>query len=89
MPVTKEKKSELVKKFGKNEADTGKAEVQIALLTERINHLTEHLKTHQKDNHTRYGLLKLVGKRKRLLNYLTKTDVLRYRQVIADLDIRK
>lgn len=89
MPVTKEKKSELVKKFGANEADTGKPEVQIALLTERINHLTEHLKTHKKDNHTRYGLLKLVGKRKRLLNYLTKTDVLRYRQVIADLDIRK
>ncbi len=89
MPVTKEKKSELVKKFGANDADTGKPEVQIALLTERINHLTEHLKTHKKDNHTRYGLLKLVGKRKRLLNYLTKTDVLRYRQVIADLDIRK
>jgi small subunit ribosomal protein S15 len=89
MPVTKERKAELVKKFGSSEADTGKTEVQIALLTERINHLTEHLKTHPKDNHTRYGLLKLVGKRKRLLNYLTKTDVLRYRQVIADLDIRK
>jgi small subunit ribosomal protein S15 len=89
MPVTKEKKSELVKKFGKSDADTGKPEVQIALLTERINHLTQHLKMHKKDNHTRYGLLKLVGKRKRLLNYLTKTDVFRYRQVIADLDIRK
>ncbi len=89
MPVTKEQKLELIKKFGSNEADTGRPEVQIALLTARINHLTEHLKTHKKDNHTRYGLLKLVGKRKRLLNYLIKTDVLRYRQVIADLDIRK
>ncbi len=89
MPVTKERKAELVKKFGSSEADTGKPEVQIALLTERINHLTDHLKMHPKDNHTRYGLLKLVGKRKRLLNYLTKTDVLRYRQIIADLDIRK
>ncbi|MFN3345651.1 MAG: 30S ribosomal protein S15 [Chloroherpetonaceae bacterium] len=89
MPVTKEQKLELIKKFGSNEADTGKPEVQIALLTARINHLTEHLKTHKKDNHTRYGLLKLVGKRKRLLNYLNKTDVTRYRQVIADLDIRK
>jgi small subunit ribosomal protein S15 len=89
MPVTKERKAELVKKFGSSEADTGKPEVQIALLTERINHLTDHLKTHPKDNHTRYGLLKLVGKRKRLLNYLTKTNVLRYRQIIADLNIRK
>ncbi len=89
MPVTKARKAELVKKFGSSETDTGKPEVQIALLTERINHLTEHLKAHPKDNHTRYGLLKLVGKRKRLLNYLTKVDVLRYRQIITDLDIRK
>ncbi len=89
MPVTKERKAELIKKFGTSEVDTGRTEVQIALLTERINHLTEHLKVHPKDNHTRYGLLKLVGKRKRLLNYLAKTDVMRYRQVITDLDIRK
>lgn len=89
MPVTKEQKAELIKKFGATPADTGKPEVQIALLTARINHLTEHLKTHVKDNHTRYGLLKLVGKRKRLLNYLVKTDIARYRQIIAELDIRK
>lgn len=89
MPVTKERKLELIKKFGASEVDTGRPEVQIALLTERINHITEHLKVHPKDNHTRYGLLKLVGKRKRLLNYLTRTDINRYRQVITELDIRK
>jgi small subunit ribosomal protein S15 len=63
--------------------------VQIALLTERINHLTGHLQSNKKDNHTRHGLLKLVGKRKRLLSYLSKSDVLRYRQIVADLEIRK
>ncbi|MCS6989186.1 MAG: 30S ribosomal protein S15 [Chloroherpetonaceae bacterium] len=89
MPVTKEQKAELIKKFGASPVDTGRPETQIALLTARINHLTEHLKTHVKDNHTRYGLLKLVGKRKRLLNYLVKTDIERYRKIIAELDIRK
>ncbi len=89
MPLTKEKKTELTKKFGGSETNTGLPEVQIALLTEHINDLTAHLKSHVKDNHSRRGLLQLVGKRKRLLNYLIKTDVLRYRKIIADLDIRK
>jgi small subunit ribosomal protein S15 len=89
MPVTKEKKSEVITKFGGSATNTGKPEVQIALLTERINHLTGHLQSNKKDNHTRHGLLKLVGKRKRLLSYLSKSDVLRYRQIVADLEIRK
>jgi small subunit ribosomal protein S15 len=89
MPVTKEKKTDLITKFGGSDKNTGKSEVQVALLTERINHLTGHLQAHPKDNHTRHGLLKLVGKRKRLLSYLTKSDIVRYRQVVADLGIRK
>ena len=74
---------------GLHEGDTGSPEVQIALLTQRINHLTEHLKTHQKDNHSRRGLLKMVGKRRGLLNYLKEVDIERYRAIIASLGIRK
>jgi small subunit ribosomal protein S15 len=89
MPLTKERKQELVKKYGSSEKDTGKTEVQVALLTQRINDLTEHLKTHTKDHHTRRGLLVLVGKRRALLDYLTKSDVQRYRELIKKLNIRK
>lgn len=87
--ITKEQKSELIEKFGKAGSDTGTAEVQIAIFSTRINELTEHLKTHTKDHSTRRGLLKLVGKRRRLLNYLMSTDIERYRTIIAELGIRK
>jgi small subunit ribosomal protein S15 len=89
MPLTKERKKELTTEFGTNEADTGNTDVQIALLTERINQLTEHLKINKKDHHTRYGLLKLVGQRRSLLDYLIKTDIKRYRSLIKKLNIRK
>jgi small subunit ribosomal protein S15 len=89
MPLTKEKKGEIIKKFRKEEKDTGSCEVQIALLTERINELTEHCKSHRKDFHTRYGLIKLVGQRRRLLNYLSRTDRKKYEKILADLDLRK
>ena len=82
-------KAEIIKEFGKFEGDTGSTEVQIALLTEKINHLTEHLRTHKKDFHPRLGLLKMVGQRKRLLAYLTKKDLEGYRSLIARLGIRK
>lgn len=82
-------KEEIIKLYGKNEADTGSTEVQVALLTEKINHLTEHLRTHKKDFHSRLGLLKMVGQRKRLLNYLTNKDIEGYRALIAKLGIRK
>ena len=82
-------KAEIIKEFGKSEVDTGSTEVQIALLTEKINHLTEHLRTHKKDFHSRLGLLKMVGQRKRLLTYLTKKDLEGYRVLIAKLGIRK
>lgn len=82
-------KRELIAEFGKNEKDTGSTEVQIAILTEEINHLTEHLKVHKKDFHSRLGLLKKVGKRKRLLNYLAGKDIEEYRTLIARLGIRK
>ncbi|STO31666.1 BS18 [Fusobacterium necrogenes] len=82
-------KAEIIKEFGKFEGDTGSTEVQIALLTEKINHLTEHLRTHKKDFHSRLGLLKMVGQRKRLLAYLTKKDLEGYRSLIAKLGIRK
>lgn len=82
-------KRELIAEFGKNEKDTGSTEVQIAILTEDINHLTEHLKVHKKDFHSRLGLLKKVGKRKRLLNYLAERDIEGYRALIAKLGIRK
>jgi len=82
-------KKEIVAEFGKNEADTGSPEVQVALLTERINHLTEHLKMHKKDHHSRRGLLKMVGQRKGLLDYIKDRDVVGYRELIAKLGLRK
>jgi small subunit ribosomal protein S15 len=89
MTLTKERKHELVSKFGDGDADTGKAEVQIALMTERINELTEHLRTHRKDHHSRRGLLMLVGRRRRLLNYLQRDDLDRYRALVSELGLRK
>jgi small subunit ribosomal protein S15 len=89
MTLTKEKKQELIGKFGREDGDTGSAEVQVALLTERINHLTEHLKVHKKDHHSRRGLLMLVGQRRRLLDYVKRTDVERYRALIARLGLRR
>jgi small subunit ribosomal protein S15 len=87
--LTSERKSELVAKFGKGEQDTGSAEVQIAMMTERINHLTEHLRTHTKDHHSRRGLLMIVGRRRRLLNYLERKDLDGYRALIKELGLRK
>jgi small subunit ribosomal protein S15 len=89
MPLHTEKKSELIQKFRTHEADTGSPEIQIALLTERIGYLTEHFKTHVKDHHSRRGLLKLVSKRRRLLNYLKKSSLDRYRKTVAALNLRK
>lgn len=89
MAITKERKAELIKEFGKNEKDSGKTEVQIAILTEEINSLTEHLKEHKHDYHSKRGLLMMVGKRKSLLNYLKKNDVVSYRETIKKLNIRK
>jgi small subunit ribosomal protein S15 len=89
MTVTQDRKRELVAQFGDSEADTGKPEVQIALLTERINDLTEHLRAHRKDHHSRRGLLMLVGHRRRLLGYLQRTDVERYRSLIRELGLRR
>ena len=80
---------EIIKEYGKSESDTGSAEVQVALLSNRIEHLTEHLKTHKKDHHTRRGLLMLVGKRRRLLQYLQNQDVQRYRDIIDKLGLRR
>ncbi len=88
MPLSKDTKAEIVAQHARGEADTGSPEVQIALLTQRIRDLTEHLKTHKKDHHTRRGLLKLVGQRRRLLGYLKKTDIERYRAIVAELGIR-
>lgn len=87
--LDKERKLEIIDRFKKHEVDTGSPEVQIGILTERINVLTEHLKTHSKDHHSRRGLLKMVGRRRRLLNYLQKQDVERYRTVIKDLGLRR
>ncbi len=87
--LTSERKQELVSKFGKGDADTGSAEVQIALLTERINDLTEHLRAHKKDHHSRRGLLMLVGRRRRFLNYLERKDLEGYRALIRELGLRK
>ena len=89
MALTKERKAELVKDFGKTKGDTGSAEVQIAILTEEINELTEHLKTHIHDFHSKRGLLMKVGKRRSLLDYLKETDVVSYREVISKLNLRK
>ena len=88
MAVTKERKAELVAQYGKGEKDSGSAEVQVALLTERIKGLTEHMKTHPKDFHTRRGLLMLVGKRRRLLSYIKARDIEEYRALIKSLGIR-
>ncbi len=82
-------KQEIIKEYGKSDTDTGSAEVQVALLSSRIDHLTDHLKTHKKDHHTRRGLLMLVGKRKRLLEYLQNQDVQRYRDLIDKLGLRR
>ena len=87
--MTKERKQELINTYKREENDTGSPEVQVALLTERIKELTEHLKVHQKDNHSRRGLLKMIGKRRNLLNYLSKKDINRYRELIKSLDLRK
>jgi small subunit ribosomal protein S15 len=89
MTLTQERKQELIERFGRSEGDTGSTEVQVALLTERINELTEHLRTHRKDHHSRRGLLMLVGKRRRLLRYLERSDLDRYRQLVADLGLRR
>ncbi len=87
--ITKERKQELISEHGNSDSDTGTTEVQIAIFTQRINDLTGHLKTHKKDHASRRGLLKLVGKRRRLLDYLADRDIERYRAVIAKLGIRK
>ena len=89
MALTKERKEELVKKFGKDANDTGAIEVQIALLTEEINSLIKHFEEHPQDHHSRRGLLKKVGQRRSLQNYLFKKDVTRYRELIASLGLRK
>jgi small subunit ribosomal protein S15 len=89
MPLSNDRKAETVGKFARSQGDTGSPEVQIALLSQRIGYLTDHFRTHRKDYHSRRGLLKLVGQRRRLLDYLRARDVERYRSVIAALNIRK
>ena len=87
--MTKERKQEIINQFKRDENDTGSSEEQIALLTERINELTEHLKVHKKDNHSRRGLLMMVGKRRNLLNYIAKKDLAKYREIVEKLNLRK
>ncbi len=89
MALTKEQKQELIKKYARGEKDTGSCEVQIAILTEEIKELTEHLKVHAHDHHSRRGLLKKVGQRRNLLNYLAKKDIQRYREIVSKLGLRK
>ena len=89
MALTKEAKEQIVKKYARSEGDTGSPEVQIAILTAEINELTEHLKVHKKDNHSRRGLFKMIGKRRNLLNYLAKKDLPRYREIVKQLNLRK
>jgi small subunit ribosomal protein S15 len=89
MSLTVERKREIIGRFGKDESDTGSPEVQVALLTERINHLTDHLREHKKDHHSRRGLLMLVGQRRRLLNYLQSKNLDRYRSLIGELGLRR
>ena len=89
MTLTQERKQELIEKFGDSPTDTGKAEVQIALMTARINDLNEHLRTHKKDHHSRRGLLMLVGRRRRLINYLRWSDLERYRALLRELGLRR
>lgn len=87
--ITKKNKAEIVEKFGDNPKDSGRPEVQVAILTSRINDLTKHLIKNKKDHHTRRGLIQMVSKRRKLLNYLMKKDITRYRRIIADLSLRK
>ena len=87
--MDKERKAQIMQTYARHEGDTGSPEVQVALLTERINHLNEHLKLHSKDHHSRRGLLKLVGQRRNLLKYLQKKDIAKYRTLIQELGIRK
>lgn len=87
--VSQEKKAELIEKFGGNNKDSGRAEVQVAILTERIQDLTRHMSSHRKDHHTRRGLINLVSKRRKLLDYLTAMDISRYRKIVSDLSLRK
>lgn len=87
--ISKEKKQAIIAEYGRSEGDTGSPEVQVAILTARIKELTEHLKTNQKDHHSRRGLLKMVGQRRNMLAYLKKTDIERYRSLIAKLGLRK
>ena len=89
MALTRARKESIVSEFARSKNDTGSVEVQVALLTERINELTEHLKVHKKDNHSRRGLFKMVGTRRSLLNYLAKKDVQRYRDIVEKLKLRK
>jgi small subunit ribosomal protein S15 len=89
MSLTQERKQELIERFGDSAQDTGKSEVQVALLTERISELTDHLRTHSKDHHSRRGLLMLVGRRRRLLDYLQRDDLERYRSLIRELGLRR
>lgn len=88
MPLTKDQKSQIIAEHHTHESDTGSPEVQVAMLTASINHLTEHMKVHKKDHHSRRGLLMKVGQRRRLLNYLMKTDITRYRALVAKLGLR-
>ncbi|MCX6375207.1 MAG: 30S ribosomal protein S15 [Armatimonadetes bacterium] len=89
MSLQKDEKTTIIGEYKTHESDTGSAEVQVALLTARINQLTEHLKLHKKDHHSRRGLLMMVGQRRRLLNYLSKTDIERYRSVVSRLGLRR
>jgi small subunit ribosomal protein S15 len=89
MPLSKEEKFSIIKKYGKSEKDSGTAEVQVALLTEEINRLTGHFEAHKKDHASRRGLMQMVGKRRRLLDYLASRDIERYRSIIKELNIRK
>ncbi len=89
MSITAERKTALINEYKQGDADTGSPEVQVAILTERINNLTEHFKTHKKDNHSRRGLLKMVSQRRRLLDYVKKNDVARYKSLIERLGIRR
>ncbi len=89
MTLTKEEKAEIIRKYGDHPNDSGKPEVQIAILTKRINDITQHLQQHKKDHHSRKGLLMLVGKRRRLLNYLASKDIERYRKIVDELGLRR
>ena len=89
MPLTQEQKSELIAKFGASQQDTGSTQVQVALLTQRITELTEHMKTHPHDHHSRRGLLKMVGRRRRLLTYMQRHDLEGYRALIKELGLRR